>query len=360
MRIGDREIGPSNDVYIIAELGVNHDGSVNRALQLTDAAADAGADAIKLQLFKTDLLMSKAAKLAAYQQAAGETDPVAMLRRLELPIADMTRVVARAHARGVHAIVTVFSLDLVPEAETLPWDAYKTASPDIIHKPLLDALAASGRPLIVSTGASTPDEVARAARWLEPARDRLAFLQCVSAYPTAPDDASIGGVEALRSVAPGPVGYSDHTAQVSTGAVAVHAGARILEKHLTYDPGARGPDHAASLSPAGFRKYVGLARQADKHPRRSGEHADQTDPRVGPPIKRVLDIERDVRTVSRQSLVTRCALPAGHRITRADLTIKRPGTAIEPWRFDEIVGRPTARPVEADVPLLEDDLGPAR
>ena len=179
MHISRRPITPANP-YIIAELGVNHDGSVDRALALTEAAAAAGADAIKLQFFRTDLLMSRAAKLAAYQHSAGETDPVAMLRRLELSLDDMARVIDRAHRFNIHAIVTVFSVDLVSEAESLPFDAYKTASPDLIHKPLLGALAATGKPLIVSTGASTLDEITRARDWLAPAAERLACLQCVS------------------------------------------------------------------------------------------------------------------------------------------------------------------------------------
>jgi len=154
--IGTRNIGghyrapAPTPPYIIAEIGVNHDGSADRALELVDAAAWAGADAVKLQLFRADLLMSRAARLAEYQRAAGEADPIDMLRRLELSFDEMERIGARAHENGLHAIVSVFSVELVPEAERLPWDAYKTASPDIIHKPLLDALAATRRPLIVS------------------------------------------------------------------------------------------------------------------------------------------------------------------------------------------------------------------
>ena len=365
MRIGDREIGPHTDVYIIAELGVNHDGSVDRALQLTDAAAEAGADAIKLQLFKTDLLMSRAAKLAAYQKAAGETDPIAMLRRLELPIDAMARVVDRAHARGLHAIVTVFSLDLVAEAETLVWDAYKTASPDLINKPLLDALANTGKPLIVSTGASTLAEVVRAIEWLDPVDDRLAFLQCVSAYPTPLEHAAIGGIDAIQGVFHGPVGYSDHTADEATGSVAALAGACILEKHLTDDRNRSGPDHAASLEPGSFAAYVRMTHELSTSARGDpalndaiDSGARETMPALARTalVKKVLDIERDVRTVSRQSLVSRRAFPADHRITGADLTIKRPGTGLEPWRLGEIVGRQTARPVDADVPIVEEDL----
>lgn len=342
MRIGEQKIGPGHPPYVIAEIGVNHDGEVERALMLTDAAADAGADAVKLQLFETDRLMSKAAKLAAYQKNAGETDPLAMLRRLELSIDDMAKVVHRAHARGIHAIVTVFSVELVEVAERLEWDAYKSASPDIINRPLLETMANTGKPLIVSTGASELDEVTRAAGWLEGIRDRLAFLQCVSSYP-APENA-IGGVAAIHHATGLPTGYSDHTQDVDTGLIAAQAGACVLEKHLTYDRGAQGPDHAASLEPFGLAGYVAAAKSAVCPP-----HASTG-------TKKVLDCEHDVREVSRQSLVSTRALRAGDVLTREMLTIKRPGTGVPPFLMGEIVGRRVVRDVEMDVPIVREDV----
>ncbi len=342
MRIGEQEIGPGHAPYVIAEIGVNHDGEVERALMLTDAAADAGADAVKLQLFETDRLMSKAAKLAAYQKNAGETDPLAMLRRLELSIDDMAKVVDRAHEHGIHAIVTVFSVELVEVAERLEWDAYKSASPDIINRPLLETMANTGKPLIVSTGASELDEVTRAAGWLEGMRDRLAFLQCVSSYP-APENA-LGGIAAIHRATALAVGYSDHTPDVGTGAVAAKAGACLLEKHLTYDRKAQGPDHAASLDPIGMAGYVAAAMGAVcPTPAGSG-------------IKSVLDCERDVREVSRQSLVSTRVLRTGEVLTREMLTIKRPGTGLPPFLMNEMIGRRVVRDVELDVPIVREDV----
>ena len=359
MRIASRQIGDSAPVYIIAEIGVNHDGSPDRARRLIEAAAGAGADAGKFQFFRTALLMSRAACLAAYQKAAGEQDPVAMLRRLELSIDQMGPLVSCAHALGVHAVVTVFSLELVAEAQRLPWDAYKTASPDIVHRPLLEALGATGRPLIVSTGAAELAEVRRAVDWLAPARDRLALLQCVSNYPTRAEDASIGGMEALREL-PGlraRVGYSDHTREVDTGQVAADAGACILEKHFTYDTNAPGPDHAASLEPGEFRRYAELARDASTLRLRVGvEGPTARDARLGPPVKRVLECERDVRAVSRQSITTRRAFRPGATIQAEDLTFKRPGTGLAPFRLAEVLGRRILRPVDADMPLMPADV----
>ncbi|MBL0926741.1 MAG: N-acetylneuraminate synthase family protein [Phycisphaerales bacterium] len=358
MNIAGRQIGPAAPAFIIAELGVNHDGSPERALALAAAAARAGADAIKLQLFRADLLMSRASRLAAYQAEAGERDPLEMLRRLELPAEAMAPVVAMAHRLGVAAIVTVFSLELIAAAERLPWDAYKTASPDVIHRPMLSALAATGRPLVVSTGAATLDEVTRAVEWLSTPRreSRLSILQCVSSYPTPPERAALGGIASLAAAFPDvPVGYSDHTASEQTGAIAVRLGARVLEKHLTYDRSAQGPDHAASLDPDGLARYVAHVRAAER-----GEHRTPLpgpgDPTWGPEHKSVLDVERDVRAVSRQSLVAALRLDPGRVLRREDLTIKRPGTGLEPFRLEETIGRRIARTVEADTPLTEADL----
>jgi len=338
---------PRRPPYVIAEIGVNHDGSVERALELTDAAADAGADAVKVQVFCADLLLSAAARLASYQRDAGERDARAMLRRLELGLDDLARVADRARVRGIDAIATVFSVGLVAEADTIGWAAYKTASPDIVHRPLLEALAATGRPMIVSTGAATMDEVMRAAEWLTPARGRLALLQCVSAYPTPIEHAALGGMADLRAALDLPVGYSDHTREIDTGARAAALGARILEKHLTHSRAAEGPDHAASLEPDRFAEYARRARQA---------YAPPADAPAPASVKAVLPIEADTRRASRQSIVTRRALGPGETITAKDVTFKRPGVGLEPWRLREVVGRRTARAIPADTPITGDDL----
>ncbi len=368
LRLASRTISTATAPFVIAELGVNHDGSPEKALALARAALDAGADAIKLQLFTAEGLMSKASRLAAYQKSAGESDPAAMLRRLELTIDQMAPIVDLAHVRNAAAIVTVFSLELVPVAERLAWDAYKTASPDIIHRPLLEALAGTGRPLILSTGASTLQEVGRALTWLRGTKERLAVLQCVSSYPTALEDAELAGINAIQDIYPGIVGYSDHTDSVKTGALAVIAGASVLEKHMTLDRSAPGPDHAASLAPedfAKYRKYARLAKRYEDDPA-AREYIDtfltlETEQRAyrlvqslraqhdsARKVKRVLPIEEDVRAVSRQSIVAVRDLPAGHAITRADLTFKRPGTGIPPFMLDAVLGRPVGRAVARD------------
>lgn len=342
--------------YVIAEIGVNHDGDMTTARRLIDAAAEAGVQAVKFQYFRAEMLLSRAARLAGYQRRAGERDPAEMLRRLELDEDQLAALAEHAHGAGLHAIVTVFSTGLVEGARAIPFDAFKSASPDVINRPLLDAMACDGRALLVSTGAATLDEVLRAWEWLSYARGRVGFMQCVSVYPTPPECASLGAIGALAGVLPTPIGYSDHTVDTSTGQAAVMVGAAFLEKHLTLDKSAPGPDHAASLTPAEMRRYVELARAARPCGPDKIAGCLSDDPRLGSRDKVVLDVERDVRVVARQSITATRDMAAGDCLTPADLTIKRPGTGIEPFRMDWVLSRRTARDIPADTPITESDL----
>ncbi len=346
MRIGTRAIGMSEPPYVIAEIGVNHDGAVARALELVDAAREAGADAVKVQYFRADLLIGGAVRPAAYQRRSGEHDVRAMLRRLELPPEAIGEIVDRAHDRGLHAICTVFSTALVASVSPLGLDAIKSASPDIVHRPLLLEMLRSGLPMIVSTGASTMEEVARAVGWLAPARGRLCLLHCVSAYPAL--CAQVGAVGTLRrAFADIPIGYSDHApaGDASAGVLARRYGACIFERHLTWNRDAAGPDHAASDDPGQLARYIEQIHACEP----DASLTDFAD-------KEVLDSEREVRLLSRQSVVAARDLPAGHAIDEGDLTIKRPGSGVEPWRLDELLGRRLRRPVARDMPVAWEDV----
>lgn len=341
MHIQHRVIGPDCPPYVIAELGVNHDGSRERAVELVAAAREARADAIKLQCFDPNALYSQDGTLAAYQRATHADSPIEMLRSLQLSLSDMSAIVAEAHRCGLHAIVTVFNLDLVEVCKGFAWDAFKVASPDIINQPLIEALVRCGKPMIISTGAATAEEVRRASHWTS-GMSNVSFLQCVSAYPVPDEDAALAGIESVHDITGRVAGYSDHTVSVDTGALAVAAGASILEKHVTRDRNASGPDHSASIEPGDFAEYVRQVRRA---------HA-----MLGTRNKAVLDIEQDVRHVSRQSLTTTRAINRGDRLEPVDIAIKRPGGGIEPWRRDEIIGRTAARDLAPNLMLHEDDL----
>ena len=277
--------------------------------------------------------------MAGYQDGKA-ADARALLDGLALSIDALKRLKGAAHARGLRFIVTPFSLADVADLATVGVDAVKIASPDAVNTPLLDAAAGLGVPLLVSTGTCGLGELDAAADVVR--RTGGALLQCVSAYPTPDADAALGGIAALAAQFGVPVGYSDHTAAEDTGALAVACGAVVLEKHLTHHRGAAGPDHAASLDPLGFGRYVATVRRAEAM--------------LGPTVKRRLDVERDVAAVSRQSVCITRDLPAGHVLTRGDLAVKRPGTGIPAANLDALVGRTLARAVEADRVLRDDDL----
>ena len=341
VRVGSRPIDGGGPTYVVAEIGVNHDGRLDRALQLVDAAADAGADAVKFQWFEAERLVGDPDAIAEYQRRANVADQHELLRRLELDREAMARLVEASHRRGLHALVTVFNEALVPVAAELPWDAWKTASPDLVHRPLLARLAADGRPMFVSTGAAELSEVTRTHDWLGDAS--VVFLHCVSAYPTPEPAAGLGAIASLATVTGRPIGYSDHTGEVTTGGLAVAAGAVVLEKHLTWNRNADGPDHAASLDPVGFAGYVDFVRRARVA--------------MGDGTKRPDPIESDVRRVARQSLRAARSLPSGTLLSATDITVKRPGDGIEPWRLEEIVGRELRVALEPDAPIRDGDLG---
>lgn len=340
LNIGGRVIGCGRSVYVIAELGVNHDGRVDRAMALLDAATAAGADAVKLQYYRTAQLLSADARLAGYQHGQAD-DAATLLRGLELSDADFVQVRDAARQRGLDFVVTGFSVEAAVCVAALGPDAIKVASPDCVNRPLLEAMAGLDKPLLISTGAADAGEVAALAAWLRQRRCKAALLHCVSSYPTTDEHAALGAIAALPA---GFVrGYSDHTTSLDTGALAVAAGACILEKHVTYDRTASGPDHAASLEAGQLAQYVRGVRRAEVL--------------RGPVEKRVLDCERDVRTVSRQSVCAARDLKAGTVLRREDLTVKRPGVGLPAAWLDRVVGRKLLYDVAADHLLGETDVG---
>jgi len=326
LRIGERSVGAGHPTFIIAEIGVNHDGSLRRALELVELAGACGADAVKLQLFTAAALMHGSSQFADYQQQRVEdADPAAMLRRYELPLPHVQEIVAGIRKRGLIPVATPFSPSDIQTIADLQLPAVKIASPDLVNRPLLQRAASLNVPMIVSTGASTLEEVATAWDWLDEWDSSFAFLHCISSYPTPSDQTNLCWIaELLRRFAV-PVGFSDHTNQSLAGALAVATGASIIEKHLTYDRSAKGPDHAASCDPDQFAKYVTAIRLAETL--------------RGTPSKRVLDIEQDVRRVSRQSLVVTRDFHVGETLTEMDITVQRPGTGISAAEVTAAVGR---------------------
>lgn len=352
VRIGTRDVGAAKPVYIIAEAGVNHDGELAKALRLVDAAADVRADAVKFQVFSAEALATAEAPLADYQ-AAGAAATVgaraaggqrAMLRALELEPDDWARLKAHSAQRGLDFLATPFGTADVPRLRALDVPAVKIASTDLDNVPLLRAAAGLEQPLIVSTGAATDIEICAAVARLERMglRGRVVLMHCVSCYPTPPEAANLRAITTLRERFGLPCGLSDHTTLIDSGAWAVAAGACVLEKHVTLDRTAAGPDHAMSLSVEELREYVSRVRACE---------AALGSGRLG-----MSDLEWPVRRVARKSIVAAGDLPAGARLDAESLAVKRPSGGIAPDQFDALVGRELAVGVKQDTPLAWDML----
>lgn len=325
--IGRRTIGAGCRTYVIAEAGVNHDGLVERAVQLVDAAVAAGADAVKFQVFRANELTTQTAGMAVYQTTTGARSQREMLERLELSDAAFERISAHCRKCAIEFLATPFSIADLERLLFFGVRAVKIASTDVNNVPLLRAATDTGLPLICSTGAATAAEIRAAVKRLRTwgTGNRLVLLHCISSYPTPLEAANLRAIAALGREFGVPVGFSDHTIATQTGAWAVAAGACVLEKHFTLDRQASGPDHAMSLGPGELAEYVGHVRRAEAA--------------LGTGTLGMTAIEADVRAVARKSVVTARALRAGTVLTPDMLAIKRPAGGIEPDQLDALIGR---------------------
>ena len=347
IEIAGRRVGGGGAPLIVAEAGVNHNGSPDLALQLVDAAAAAGADAVKFQTFSADALVGADAPQAGYQrERAPAASQLAMLRPLELPSEAWATIRDRARSRGILFFSTPFDLGSVRLLVDLGVPAIKVGSGDLTNLVLLRAAAAHGVPILLSTGMATLDEVDAAVRDLHAHGDPpLVLLHCTSAYPARAEDANLRAMATLRDRFGVPVGYSDHTLGIATAIAAAGLGAAVIEKHLTLDRSLRGPDHAASLDPGEFGHLVEAIREV---------HAA-----LGDGVKAPRPGEEEMRRVARRSLVVTRSVDAGEVLRESDLDAMRPADGISPLRLDEVIGRRVARSLDRGAVLHDEDLEPA-
>lgn len=343
--IGGRSIGDSHACYLIAEAGVNHNGDVDTAHRLVDAAADAGADAVKFQTFDPDELAAPDAARAAYQESAmGEAgSQLDMLRRLVLPREAYPALMHHAARRSVTFLSTPFDESSADFLDGLGVAAFKLSSGDVTHLLLLRHVARKGKPMVISTGMSDMDDVRLAIRAVrDVAPVPIAVLHCVSNYPADPDTCNLRAIKTLRDTFDVPVGFSDHTIgdHVALGAVAL--GAVVIEKHLTLDRGMPGPDHLASADPAALGAMVRKIRELELA--------------LGSPRKHRVASEQPIARIGRRSLYWRRRLPAGHIVSEDDLVALRPDGGVGAGRWAEIVGRRVARDVGVREPVRFEDL----
>lgn len=350
--------------FIIAEAGVNHNGDMALARGLVDAAAEAGADAVKFQSFRAADLASGSAAKADYQARTTGADggQLEMLRRLELSVADHEMLIAHAKARGIAFMSSPFdaaSLELLTGRFGL--ETIKCASGELTNAPFLLAIARAARRVIVSTGMSDLADVERAlgvlafgfvaasdalprrgdfaAAYASDAgqralRDRVTLLHCTTEYPAPPAEVNLRAMDALAHGFGLPVGYSDHTRGIHISLAAVARGACMIEKHFTLDRALPGPDHAASLAPHELTELVAQIREIEQA--------------LGDGIKRATASEWRNRDVARKSLVAAAAIEAGEPFTERNLTCKRPGSGASPSRYWELLGTPATRRYAAD------------
>lgn len=344
MDLAGRLIGPGAPVFVIAEAGVNHDGSLERAKDLIDAAARIGADAIKFQTFRVADLVREDAPLAEYQKRSeGVSSQAEMLRRLELGASDFAALAAHAAAREVVFLSTPFDELSAGVLDEIGVPAFKVGSGELTNLPFLVNLAARGRPLIVSTGMATMDEVADAVQAV--GGTPLALLHCVSSYPAPAAEAQLRALDVLVEAFGVPVGWSHHCLEDDVAIAAVARGACIVEAHLTLDRTLPGPDHAMSIEPDDLGALISRIRLVESA--------------LGDGVKRPQPSELNTASVARRSLVAVRNLAAGTPVTAEAFTAKRPGGGISPARLFELSGRTLSRPLSADEPLSEADLSPA-
>lgn len=340
VRIGSTEIDQHSPPYLIAEAGVNHDGKLDQAKRLVDAAKEAGAHAVKFQMFSARSLVCTTAPSANYQTAAaGATTQRQLLEGLELSRRDFEQLQRCCRDNEITFLVTPFSVEDLRIAVDLDIVAIKIASTDLNNTPLLDAAIETNRPILLSTGASHLSEIDEAVSHMDQheACDRLILLHCVSSYPTPPSSAALSTIASLRQRYGTWTGYSDHTTIVETAGLAVACGAKVLEKHLTLDRNLQGPDHAVSLTPHLFAEYVRSAHNAWSM--------------MGEPRERVSELEADVRAVARKSVVAKAAIRKGETITSQMLTLKRPGGGLEPRQLEALIGKIAERDIPAETQI---------
>lgn len=353
-------------VYIIAEAGVNHNGSIEMARGLIDAAAEAGADAVKFQTFRAEDLVSHAALKAEYQVRAtgGAESQFEMLKKLELNEAAHRELIGHCVKKGVHFLSTPFdlkSLDLL--ARSLGLSRLKIPSGEITNGPLLFMAARTGKPIILSTGMSSLAEVEMALGAIafgctdlasrpsieafkeayrsgigqKALREKVVLLHCTTEYPAPFEDVNLRAMETLKSSFGLPVGLSDHTSGIAVSIAAVALGAAVIEKHITLDRALPGPDHRASLEPDEFKELVSSVASVEEA--------------MGTALKAPAPSEVKNIRVARKSIVAARDIKKGEVFTEENLTVKRPGDGLSPMYYWDLVGSDAKRDYSRDEPV---------
>jgi len=329
--------------FVIAEAGVNHNGDIEIAKKLIDAAADAGADAVKFQTFKTEKLVSLNAPKAEYQNSSTDKaeSQYEMLKKLELPPEAFRELLSHSQKRKIDFISTAFDLESIDLLNDLNVEIFKIPSGEINNLPYLRRIGKLGKRVIMSTGMADLKEIEDALDVLlreGTAKENITVLHCNTEYPTPYKDVNLRAMISIRDAFNIRVGYSDHTPGIEVPVAAVAMGATIIEKHFTLDKTMPGPDHSASIEPLQLKAMVLAVRNIEKS--------------LGDGIKRPSPSELKNKAIARKSIVASRHIKQGEVLSEEILTTKRPGTGISPMCWDEIIGKTASKDYEADA-LIE-------
>jgi sialic acid synthase SpsE len=340
VHIGERAVGAGQPVYIIAEAGSNHDRDLAQAKRLIEVAAEAGADAVKFQTFQADKIVAETSTRAAYLDGilpAGQTMSE-LFRELELPREWHAELMTYAESCGLDFLSTPFDHEAVDLLDGLGVKAFKVATYELWHLPLIRDIASRGKPIICSTGMADIGEVQAAVDVVRATgNERLMLLHCVVNYPPPFSELNLRAIETMRRAFDVPVGWSDHTPGWLAPVVATTLGAALIEKHFTTDRERTGPDHRFALQPDELTTMVRAIRDAEAA--------------LGDGVKRMAPAEADLYVTARRSLFAARGIDAGTVVTDADIAILRPGTGIEVRDLANVIGRTLRRRVERHEPL---------
>lgn len=327
--IDGRAVGAGCAPYLIAEVGINHDGDIERAKELILAADAAGADSVKLQCYRSEEFL------------APSSTYFDVLKNAEIGAETMRELMEFAREKGITLFASVFDEGSADQMASLGVQAFKIASGDLTHLPLLGHVARLGKPMIVSTGGATISDIDQAVRTIRQANPEvdLALLHCVSNYPTNPEDTNLACLSVMKDQFDVPIGFSDHTLGEATAVAAVALGAEVIEKHFTMDRELDGPDHALSSDPSGLSTLAQAMVIAWKS--------------IGSKSKIPVEDANSVVQI-RRSLNARVTIPAGEVITAAMLAVRRPGTGIQPVDIERVIGMAPSREISEGDPITWD------